>query len=186
MRRSETARPHPRHGGVAVGTAPSSCACGTSGAGRLCPPYTLPHSAIRTDRRRAAGVHAPAIERRRDEVTGPDAARGAACGELVRGVGAVGILRLLDREPARHQEAAEIGAAGGAACDDAAVAVAVDGHAAQNLAARERVERIRAQSAAAIQLAVTAATELRALGRIDSPETDTRAADVQRVAIDDA
>jgi len=105
---------------------------------------------------------------------------------LIGGVAAVRILRLLAGEAARHQHLTEIGPAHSAAGDDAAITIIIDRCAAHGLAPREGIKRVRSQRAAAIRLAVAAAAQLRALGRIDAPEPDAVIMDIEGVAIDDA
>ncbi len=109
------------------------------------------------------------------------AARVVFGGDVVESVAAV-----REGEAGAHEPRAEVFAAHRARRDGATVHVVAAHRAAQFLPGDLRVEREARGFAREVRLAAGVGARLRALGRVDGPEADPRAADVERVAVDDA
>jgi hypothetical protein len=101
-------------------------------------------------------------------------------------VHAVGVIWPVEREAVADKPLAKVSAVHGASRDSAPVLIQRDWRTANRLTRDVGVKIIRCLRAASILEAIFASAKLRAFGRIDTPEPDTRAVYFQRVPIDDA
>ena len=115
----------------------------------------------------------------------PDAAAGVLCAPLSGIISPLGKLRPVERKAAADKPFAEIGATGRTGGDRSSVLIQVHGHAANRTPCNESMQIIRGFGAAPIPQTVVAAAQLSALRCVDSPQADSRAVNLQRVAVDD-
>src|SRR5262252_3750884 len=134
----------------------------------------------------SARANAGSIEPGFNVAAFPDASAVMLCASLRGIIPPLGKLRPVERKAAADKPFAEIGAAGRTGGDRSSVLVQVDGHAVDRTPCDEGIQIIRGFGAATILQTVVAAAQLSALWCVDSPQADSRAVNLQRVAVDDA
>jgi len=141
---------------------------------------------VRTFTRFPASPDADAVKPGLDIAPCPHPSPGVFSFALDGVISAPRISRPVDCETVAHQPFAQIDIADRASCHCPPILVQRDGDAVQRPSRNKSVEIVRRLGPAPILETILASAKLTAFRRVDTPEPDAGAVNLQRVAIDDA